>query len=96
MSTLRSSILVAALFGLSLIPAAYANQNNDVNEILEQTGFNKLIQHIPDFAQSVLKQSSGALEPEMNSATLSSKPVGATSLSLELQIALVQAGEMPG
>lgn len=62
------STLVAALFGLSLMPAAHANQNNDVNEILEQTGFNKLIQHIPDFAQSVLKQSSGALEPEMNSA----------------------------
>ena len=62
------STLIAALFSLSLIPTANANQSKDVNEILEQTGFNKLIQHIPDFAQSVLKQSSGALEPEMNSA----------------------------
>lgn len=45
-----------------------ANKNEQINTILEETGFNKLLLYVPDFAQMVLKQSSGALEPEVNSA----------------------------
>lgn len=66
MRAVTSSIL-ALLLSISSI-SAFADQTSDVKEILELTGFNKLIQHTPAFAQAVLKQSSGALEPEMNSA----------------------------
>jgi len=59
---------VALLLTLFCWQQAQANQADDVNQILEETGFDKLIEYIPTFAQSILKQSSGALEPEMNSA----------------------------
>ncbi len=68
------SIITVCLFGLlSLQPASATanptiNKDEQVNAILEKTGFNKLLQHVPNFSQSVLKQSSGALEPEMGSA----------------------------
>ena len=39
-----------------------------INGVLDASGFNKLLARMPDFAQAVLKQSSGALEPEVNSA----------------------------
>ncbi len=64
------SIITVCLFGLlSLQPAsATSGKDEQINAILDKTGFNKLLQHVPNFSQSVLKQSSGALEPEMGSA----------------------------
>lgn len=63
------TLLSIFCLGLIILSQAHANtQDEQINIILEQTGFNKLVQFTPDFAQAVLKQSSGALEPEMNSA----------------------------
>jgi len=64
------SIITACLLGLLTLQPANAASNKDeqINNILEKTGFNKLLQHVPNFSQAVLKQSSGALEPEMGSA----------------------------
>lgn len=64
------SIISICLLALSVSAAASPTINKDeqINAILDKTGFNKLLQHIPSFSQSVLKQSSGALEPEMGSA----------------------------
>jgi len=63
------SILTICLFGLLSLQASAANNKDEqINNILEKTGFNKLLQHVPNFSQAVLKQSSGALEPEMGSA----------------------------
>lgn len=61
-------ILSVTLF-LLLTPPAFA-QNNEVQiqSLLERTGFTRLLAHVPDFAQGVLKQSAGALDPEVNSA----------------------------
>ena len=72
MKAVKSIITVCLLGLLSLQPAnAVAGptiKDEQINAILEKTGFNKLLQHVPSFSQSVLKQSSGALEPEMGSA----------------------------
>ncbi len=68
MKAVKSIFTACLLCLLCLQQANAANKNEQINTILEQTGFDKLLQHIPDFAQAVLKQSSGALEPEMNSA----------------------------
>jgi hypothetical protein len=68
MNTVKSIFVSLVLSLLALQQANAASKDEQINTILEQTGFNKLLQHVPDFAQAVLKQSSGALEPEMNSA----------------------------
>ncbi len=66
-------VVKAILYGFCLCLLVFqqanaANKDEQINTILEETGFNKLLQHVPEFAQLVLKQSSGALEPEVNSA----------------------------
>lgn len=69
MKAVKSIITVCLLGLLSLQPAsATSSKEAQINSILEKTGFNKLLQYMPQFSQSALKQSSGALEPEMNSA----------------------------
>lgn len=57
------------VLSLALTPHAVADDRNaQINAIIEETGFDKLLEHIPEFAQSILKQSSGALEPKINSS----------------------------
>lgn len=68
MKRLPGRLLGSLLLCLLALQTQAADQDQQVQTILEQTGFNKLLQHVPDFAQAVLKQSSGALEPEVNSA----------------------------
>ena len=68
MNAVKTFFTACLLCLICLQQASAANKNEQINSILEQTGFDKLLEHIPYFAQSVLKQSSGALEPEMNSA----------------------------
>jgi len=73
MKAVKSIITVCLLSLLSLQPASATasptiKKAEQINAILEKTGFNKLLKHTPNFSQSVLKQSSGALEPEMGSA----------------------------
>lgn len=58
--------LLLCITTLSLANAA--DRNGDVNAIMDETGFDKLVEHVPEFAQNTLKQSSGALEPQVNSA----------------------------
>ena len=64
------SIITACLLSLLCLQSASATTSKDeqINAILEKSGFNKLLQYVPAFSQSVLKQSSGALEPEIGSA----------------------------
>jgi hypothetical protein len=62
------SILGTLLLCLLTLQVQASDKQQQIDTILEQSGFNKLLQHVPDFAQAVLKQSSGALEPEINSA----------------------------
>ncbi len=59
------ALLAFCLIGLSQAHAA--NQDQNIDKMLAQSGFDKLMQHVPDFAQSILKQSAGSLEPEVNS-----------------------------
>ncbi len=68
MPTIKTHFFAALLSLCCIMPAVADQKSSDIEEILEQTGFNKLIQLTPNFAQAILKQSSGALEPEMNSA----------------------------
>lgn len=63
---LAITTLLLCLFSLN-IAQADTTQNQTIDKMLDASGFDKLLQHIPDFAQSILKQSSGALEPEINS-----------------------------
>lgn len=62
------TLLGGVLLCLLTLQVHAADKHQQIDTILEQTGFNKLLQYVPNFAQSVLKQSSGALEPEVNSA----------------------------
>ena len=50
------------------IPAVADDVSVSIERILDASGFNKLLTRVPDFAQAVLRQSSGALDPEANSA----------------------------
>lgn len=67
MQTVRT-ILGGVLLCLLALQAQAADKRAQIDTMLERSGFNKLLQYVPDFAQAVLKQSSGALEPEVNSA----------------------------
>jgi len=68
MKVLNSFFTLSCFFFLTLAHAYADTRQEQIKTILEISGFNKLLQHIPDFSQGVLKQSSGALEPEVNSA----------------------------
>lgn len=68
MQRFAKTFLGGALLCLLALQAQASEKSDQIDTILNQTGFNKLLQHVPDFAQAVLKQGSGALEPEMNSA----------------------------
>ena len=66
---------LAALLGLVVCAqpitgsaAQHGNRDAELQQVLEQSGIDRLIERMPDIATGVLKQSSGALEPEMNSA----------------------------
>ncbi len=52
---------------LSIHQAYAADRTEQINAIIEETGFDELLEHVPEFAQNILQQSSGALEPEVNS-----------------------------
>jgi len=49
---------------VSLVNAA--ERDTQINAIMTETGFDQLVEHVPEFAQNTLKQSSGALEPKVN------------------------------
>lgn len=68
MNAVKTFFSAGLLFLLCLQTVHATNKQEQINKILEQTGFDKLLEHIPSFAQGTLKQSSGALEPEMSSA----------------------------
>ncbi len=69
MLKLKSYLLTTLLLCCtSLSLANAADRDTQINAIMVETGFDKLVEHVPDFAQSTLKQSSGALEPKVNSA----------------------------
>ncbi len=70
MKTLKTLfIFLPFMFSFAVAPhATAADRDARINAIIEETGFDKLLEHIPDFAQSILKQSSGALEPKVNSS----------------------------
>ncbi len=67
MQTVRT-LLGGILLCLLALQAQAADKREQIDTMLEQSGFNKLLQYVPDFAQAVLRQSSGALEPEASSA----------------------------
>lgn len=67
MQTVRI-LLGGILLCLLALQAQAADKREQIDTMLEQSGFNKLLQYVPDFAQAVLRQSSGALEPEASSA----------------------------
>lgn len=57
------------ILGLSLACTVHADDSDaQLKKIIDRSGLEKLISHIPQLAQGVLKQSSGAIEPKMNSA----------------------------
>ena len=58
-------LCVAVLFFST--QAVVADVSERIDHILDSSGFNKLLTRVPDFAQAVLRQSSGALDPEVNS-----------------------------
>lgn len=64
--TLIQTALLLCLASLSLAQAA--ERSSEINAIMTETGFDKLVEHVPQFAHNTLKQSSGALEPKVNSA----------------------------
>ncbi len=70
MNLLKYPLLLLPL--LLFTAQASAGQQEEANvhieQLLERTGFNKLLDRVPDFAQGVLKQSAGALDPEVNAA----------------------------
>lgn len=69
MTKLKSCLITTLLFCLaSLSLANGAERDSQINTIMTETGFDKLMEHVPEFAQNTLKQSSGALEPKVNSA----------------------------
>jgi hypothetical protein len=69
MMKLRSSLITTLFLCLaSLSLANAADRDSQINAIMTETGFDKLVEHVPEFAQNTLKQSSGALEPQVNSA----------------------------
>lgn len=68
MNAVKTFFTACLLFMFCLQTAHATNKQEQINQILQETGFDKLLKHIPDLAQRVLKQSSGALEPQMNSA----------------------------
>ncbi len=61
------SLFALLLLALACLPL-HAADRAGIDALLERTGFDKLLEHIPDFARNVLKQSSGALDPEVNAA----------------------------
>ena len=67
MMKLRSTLLTTLLLCIASLASA-ADHDSQINAIMTETGFDKLVEHIPEFAQNTLKQSSGALEPQVNSS----------------------------
>lgn len=62
-------LVFGLLLTLSSALTAHADDNDaQVKRIVDRSGLEKLIKHVPQLAQGVLKQSSGALEPKVNSA----------------------------
>jgi len=67
---------IARLFALTISTAAllfsslsYAQSDEQhIQEILDRTGFNKLLDYVPQLSQNILKQSAGTLDPEVTSA----------------------------
>lgn len=70
MSRALAALLTLVLSALPPPGAAApaAGRDADLQQVLEQSGIDRLIERLPDIANGVLKQSGGALEPEMNSA----------------------------
>lgn len=69
MMKLKTYILTTLLLCLASLSLAHAaDRDTQINAIMAETGFDKLMEHVPEFAQNTLKQSSGALEPKINSA----------------------------
>ncbi|MFC1749126.1 hypothetical protein ACFL2V_10005 [Pseudomonadota bacterium] len=70
MKTLKSFFLtLPIIFSLVAIQQANAADNStQINAIISETGFDELLEHVPEFAQNILKQSSGALDPKVNSS----------------------------
>lgn len=69
MLTLKTLLHTALLLCLTSLSLAHATERDTkINAIMSETGFDKLMDHVPQFAQNTLKQSSGALEPKVNSA----------------------------
>lgn len=63
--------LICALFlGLTISFTAHSADDIDtqLKRIIDRSGLEKLIKHVPQLAHGVLKQSSGAIEPQMSSA----------------------------
>lgn len=69
MKTLKSFFLsLPLLLTFACMQQANADDHSkQINAIISETGFDKLLEHVPEFAQNILKQSSGALEPKVNS-----------------------------
>ncbi|HHJ80592.1 MAG TPA: hypothetical protein ENJ65_03050, partial [Candidatus Tenderia electrophaga] len=85
------SIITVCLLGLLSLQSASASSSKDeqINTILEKTGFNKLLKHVPGFSQAVLKQSSGALEPEMSSALSAAFSQAFTTAAVQRDVTLL-------
>ncbi len=74
MNSLKRFLPLLLVFTLTPVQASSSQSEGttaQIEQLLERTGFNKLLDRVPDFAQGVLKQSAGALDPEVNSAVSS-------------------------
>jgi len=91
MMKLRIS-LFTLLLCLFVPLASAADRDTVIKALMTETGFDKLIEHVPEFAQTTLKQSSGALEPQVNSALSKafSQSFGSASIRKEV-VAVIQA-----
>lgn len=67
MMKFRTTLFTTLLLLFASLASA-ADRDTEIKAIMAETGFDKLMEHAPDFAQNTLKQSSGALEPKVNSA----------------------------
>ncbi len=68
MKSLKLVLPLLFAFTFSCAQASNSADTAQIDQLLARTGFNKLLDRIPTFAQGVLKQSAGALDPEVNAA----------------------------
>lgn len=97
MLTLKTLLHTALLLCLTSLSLAHATERDTkINAIMSETGFDKLMDHVPQFAQNTLKQSSGALEPKVNSALSQAFSQSFASAAVRKDVlALIQAHYEP-